>query len=85
MCIRDSQDSGYIHFKHKPYISVWLALTDTTEKNGALSIIPINLKKIKNAKTHIWQNKSKDLGIKVNEKKAVQLHQYSKPLFLMKS
>ena len=67
------QDSGYIHFKHKPYISVWLALTDTNEKNGALSIIPTNLKTTKNAKSHKWQNKSKDLGIKVNEKKAIQL------------
>ena len=67
------QDSGYIHFKHKPYISVWLALNDTNEKNGSLSIIPTNLKKIKNAKLHKWQNKSKDLGIKVNENKAIQL------------
>ena len=60
-------------FQHKPYISVWLALTDTNEKNGALSIIPTNLKTTKNAKSHKWQNKSKDLGIKVNEKKAIQL------------
>ena len=67
------QDSGYIHFKHKPYVSIWLALTDTNEKNGALRIIPTNLKKTKNAKLHKWQNKSKDLGIKVNEKKAIQL------------
>lgn len=67
------QDSGYIHFKHKPYISVWLALTDTTEKNGSLSIIPTNLKKIKNAKLHKWKDTSKDLGINVNEKKAVQV------------
>ena len=62
MCIRD-----------RPYVSIWLALTETNEKNGALSIIPTNLKKTKNAKLHIWQNKSKDLGIKVNEKKAIQL------------
>ena len=67
------QDSGYIHFKHKPYISVWLALTDTTEKNGSLSIIPTNLKKIKNATLHKWKDTSKDLGINVNEKKAVQV------------
>ena len=64
------QDSGYIHFKHKPYISVWLALTDTTEKNGSLSIIPTNLKKIKNATLHKWKDTSKDLGINVNEKKS---------------
>ena len=27
------QDSGYIHFRHKPYLSVWLALTDTNLNN----------------------------------------------------
>ena len=67
------QDSGYIHFKHKPYLSIWLALTDTNLKNGALSILPTNLNKIKNAKEHVWQEKSQDLGIKVNNKKKLDI------------
>jgi len=67
------QDSGYIHFKHKPYLSIWLALTDTNLNNGALSIIPTNLNIIKKAKKHKWQEKSKDLGIKVNNKKKLDI------------
>jgi len=67
------QDSGYIHFKHKPYLSIWLALTDTNLNNGALSIMPTNLNKITKAKKHVWQEKSKDLGIKVNNKKKLDI------------
>ena len=67
------QDSGYIHFRHKPYLSIWLALTDTNLNNGALSIIPTNLNKIKYATEHKWQEKSKDLGIKVNNDKKLDI------------
>ena len=67
------QDSGYIHFKHKPYLSIWLALTDTNLNNGALSIMPTNLNKIKKAKEHVWQEKSKDLGIIVDNNKKLDI------------
>ena len=67
------QDSGYIHFRHKPYLSVWLALTDTNLNNGTLSIIPTNLNEIKYAKKHVWQENSKDLGIKVNNNKKLDI------------
>lgn len=65
------QDSGYINFLHKPYLSIWLALGDTDENNGSLSVFPTNLNKIKTNKNHKWSNTTKDLVIKVNEKKAV--------------
>ncbi|WP_416687354.1 phytanoyl-CoA dioxygenase family protein [Candidatus Pseudothioglobus sp. Uisw_041] len=34
------QDSGYINFDHKPYLTTWLALDDTHSLNGPLSVIP---------------------------------------------
>ena len=37
------QDSGYINFDHKPYLTTWLALDDTHSLNGPLSIIPTNI------------------------------------------
>ena len=37
------QDSGYINFEHKPYLTTWLALDDTHSLNGPLSVIPTNL------------------------------------------
>ncbi len=54
-------------------MSIWLALTDTNLNNGALSIIPTNLNKIKYATDHKWQEKSKDLGIKVNNDKKLDI------------
>ncbi len=65
------QDSGYINHKHKPYVSIWLSLIETDKNNGALSLIPTNLKTIHKPKNHVWQENSKDLGISVNEKKAI--------------
>jgi len=48
-------------------------LTDTNLNNGTLSIIPTNLNIIKKAKKHKWQEKSKDLGIKGNNKKKLDI------------
>ena len=79
------QDSGYIGFEHKPYISIWLSLIDTDKNNGALSLIPTNLKKVKKPKNHIWQNSSKDLGITVNEKKTVLCEVASGSLIIFSS
>ena len=37
------QDSGYlIDQPHKPYVSLWCALDDMTEDNGALSVLPFS-------------------------------------------
>ena len=40
------QDSGYIDFEHKPYLSTWLALDDINELNGPLSLIPTKLEAV---------------------------------------
>ena len=68
------QDSGYINFEHKPYLTTWLALDDTHSLNGPLSVIPTNLGADAKVLTHQWSDKSKDLFILVDEAKAKTLH-----------
>ena len=68
------QDSGYINFEHKPYLTTWLALDDTHSLNGPLSVIPTNLGADAKVLTHQWSDKSKDLFILVDEAKARTLH-----------
>ncbi len=68
------QDSGYINFDHKPYLTTWLALDDTHSLNGPLSVIPTNIGITSEVLTHQWSDKSKDLFIEVDEAKAKTLH-----------
>ena len=68
------QDSGYINFEHKPYLTTWLALDDTHSLNGPLSIIPTNLETEAKVLTHQWSDKSKDLFIEIDEAKVKTLH-----------
>ena len=34
------QDSGFVGFEHKPYLSCWCALDDMTEENGTIYVLP---------------------------------------------
>lgn len=34
------QDSGYLDFEHKPYLSCWCPLDDVTEENGTVYLLP---------------------------------------------
>lgn len=34
------QDSGYVPYRHTPYVTAWFALDDTTAENGALHVLP---------------------------------------------
>jgi ectoine hydroxylase-related dioxygenase (phytanoyl-CoA dioxygenase family) len=34
------QDSGYVAFPHRPYVTCWIALDDVNEANGTVSILP---------------------------------------------
>ena len=37
------QDSCYVGYEHKTYLSIWIALCDVSENNGALRILPKNI------------------------------------------
>lgn len=34
------QDSGFIPFEHRPYLTCWCALDDITEENGTIYVLP---------------------------------------------
>lgn len=54
------QDSGYLDQPHAPYLSVWIALDDTTADNGALSIIPRDLRVDRSVIPHTWDADGKE-------------------------
>jgi ectoine hydroxylase-related dioxygenase (phytanoyl-CoA dioxygenase family) len=36
------QDSGYVPFEHKPYVTCWVALDDMSESNGTIYVTPFS-------------------------------------------
>ena len=56
------QDSAYVGFDHKPYLTVWIALDDTTEENGCVYLLPRNLETDPGIDAHEWQEDSKELN-----------------------
>ena len=48
------QDSGYIKFAHKPYLTLWCALDDSTRHNGTVFIIPRDLGSDLSVNLHEW-------------------------------
>ena len=54
------QDSAYIPFDHKPYLTIWIALDDITSLNGPLCIISRNIERMTLVK-HKWDNNAKEL------------------------
>ncbi|HEX2866941.1 MAG TPA: phytanoyl-CoA dioxygenase family protein [Ignavibacteriales bacterium] len=37
------QDSGYVDYKHKPYVNAWIPLDDVNEENGTVYLLPYAL------------------------------------------
>jgi ectoine hydroxylase-related dioxygenase (phytanoyl-CoA dioxygenase family) len=37
------QDSGYVDYKHKPYVNAWIPLDDVNEENGTVYLLPYYL------------------------------------------
>ncbi|MEJ6390588.1 phytanoyl-CoA dioxygenase family protein [Gymnodinialimonas ulvae] len=54
------QDGAYVPFSHRPYLSVWIALDDTTLENGALSILPRDLDAQPGIDPHRWDEVGKE-------------------------
>ena len=56
------QDSAYVGFDHKPYVTVWIALDDTTEENGCVYILPRDIDAQPGIDPHEWQDDSNELN-----------------------
>jgi phytanoyl-CoA dioxygenase PhyH len=56
------QDSGYLLGNpHRPYVSLWCALDDTTEENGCLHILPYSRAESTGVVEHSKDKKNNDL------------------------
>ena len=56
------QDSGYLGFPHKPYVTVWCAVDDVTIENGTVYVLPYSNIGIKTLVKHI---RDEEIGDKV--------------------
>jgi len=54
------QDSGYLGFFHRPYVTVWAAVDDMTPENGTASILPFSTVGIRTLVEHIRQEETGD-------------------------
>ena len=54
------QDSGYLEFRHTPYVTVWAAVDDMTEENGTVSLLPYSEVGIRSPVEHIRNEESGD-------------------------
>lgn len=56
------QDSGYLDFNHRPYVTVWAAIDDMTLENGTAYVLPYSTCGIRSRVEHI---RDPDTGDKV--------------------
>jgi len=54
------QDSGYLDFKHKPYLSIWCPLDDVNEENGTVYLLPYKDAQTKDRIDHVLQEGTND-------------------------
>ena len=55
------QDSGYIHERHRPYLTCWIALDDVDETNGAIYVLPFSESGIRTYVRHERDPKLNDM------------------------
>jgi ectoine hydroxylase-related dioxygenase (phytanoyl-CoA dioxygenase family) len=55
------QDSGFIDYAHRPYLTCWIALDDMTEANGTVYLLPYSRADTRGVVTHIRDKQSNDL------------------------
>ena len=54
------QDSGYLDFEHKPYLSIWCPLDTVNEENGTAYLLPYKDAGTKHRVEHILQEGTND-------------------------
>lgn len=54
------QDSGYLGFAHRPYVTVWAAVDDMSEENGTAYVLPYSTVGIRTLVEHVRDPDSGD-------------------------
>jgi ectoine hydroxylase-related dioxygenase (phytanoyl-CoA dioxygenase family) len=55
------QDSGFIDYAHRPYLTCWIALDDMTEANGTAYLLPYSRAGTRGFVKHVRDKESNDL------------------------
>ena len=55
------QDSGYVPFPHRPYVSCWCTLDDVTEENGTVYLLPYDRAVSRERVEHVRDAATNDL------------------------
>jgi ectoine hydroxylase-related dioxygenase (phytanoyl-CoA dioxygenase family) len=55
------QDSGFIDYPHRPYLTCWIALDDMTEANGTVYLLPYSRAGTRDVVKHRRDEESNDL------------------------
>ena len=55
------QDSGFIDYPHRPYLTCWIALDDMTEANGTVYLLPYSRAGTRDVVKHVRDQESNDL------------------------
>jgi ectoine hydroxylase-related dioxygenase (phytanoyl-CoA dioxygenase family) len=54
------QDSGYLGFSHRPYVTIWAAVDDMSEENGTAYVLPISKCGIRTLVEHVRDEETGD-------------------------
>jgi ectoine hydroxylase-related dioxygenase (phytanoyl-CoA dioxygenase family) len=55
------QDSGFIPYPHRPYLTCWIPLDDVTEANGTVYLMPYSRAGTRDVVEHVRDDESNDL------------------------
>jgi ectoine hydroxylase-related dioxygenase (phytanoyl-CoA dioxygenase family) len=55
------QDSGFIEYPHRPYLTCWIALDDMSEANGTVYLLPYKRAGTRDVVPHVRDEASNDL------------------------
>lgn len=54
------QDSGYLGFPHRPYVTVWAAVDEMTQENGTARVLPFSTVGIRTLVEHVRNERTGD-------------------------
>lgn len=55
------QDSGFIDYRHRPYLTCWISLDDATEDNGTVYLLPYSRAGTREVVEHVQDEETNDM------------------------